>query len=108
MKRGGKLKAGRRMKAWQKAWRFLKPEFEKRGRTSCEFGFIDHECSHILTPAHSRKRRMMQGNDVFAVALACTRIHDFLDLKCTHAEMQAFVEEAINLAGGLILPDLDL
>src|SRR5688572_14062426 len=68
-------KVGRRTKSWRYAWRFLKPELEKRGRVTCEFGFIPHECGGFLTPAHSKKRRMMKGDDVFAIGLACVNVH---------------------------------
>jgi hypothetical protein len=98
-------RVGRRTKDWRKAWRFLKVEFERRGRTSCEFEFIPHECWGPLDPAHSKKRRNMKGNDIYACAIACRYIHNFLDLMCTHEEMELFVMRAIELAGGLILPE---
>lgn len=98
-------KVGRRTKDWRKVWAFLKPEFEKRGRTYCEFGFIPHECQGPLDPCHAHKRRKMEGDDIFRVALGCRWvIHEFLDLYCTHEQMEMFVNHAIELAGGLILP----
>lgn len=120
LKRGGKLnrkpmkrsrrpvnKIGRRTRDWRKAWRFLKPEFEKRGRTGCEFGFIPHECRGPIDPCHSKKRNKMQGDDIYRVALGCRWvIHEFLDLVCTHEQMELFVNEAIERAGGLILPEV--
>lgn len=112
MKRGGKLKrsrrpinkSGRRTANWLAAWRFLKPELEKRGRTGCEFGFIPHECWGPLDPAHSKKRSKMKGNDIYMVAIACRLIHNFMDYECTHEQMETFVLQAIDLAGGPILP----
>lgn len=98
-------KRGRRTKEWESVWRWLKPRLEAASRTRCEFHFIEHVCDGPLDPAHSKKRRKMEGNDIYAVAIACRNVHNFLDYKCTHEEMQAFVEEAINLAGGLILPE---
>ena len=118
MKRGGKLKRspmtrsrrpmkkiGRRTNDWRKAWRFLKPELEKRGRTGCEFNFIPHECWGPLDPAHSKKRNKMRGNDIYMVGIACRYIHNFLDYECTHEQMELFVLHAIDLAGGPILPE---
>jgi hypothetical protein len=99
-------KVGRRIQDWRKAWRFLKAEFEKRGRTGCEFGFIPHECWGPLDPAHSKKRRNMKGNDIYACAIACRYIHNFLDLQCTHEQMELFVLHAIDLAGGPIIPEV--
>lgn len=98
-------KIGRRTKDWRRAWRFLKPEFEKRGRTRCEFKFIPHECWGPLDPAHSKKRNKMKGNDIYTVAIGCRYIHNFLDYECDHEQMELFVLHAIDLAGGLILPD---
>lgn len=98
-------KVGRRTKDWRRAWRFLKAEFEKRGRTHCEFGFIPHECFGPIDPCHSKKRRNMEGDDIYRVALGCRAVHNFLDLTCTHEEMELLVNRAIELAGGLILPE---
>jgi hypothetical protein len=98
-------KIGRRTKDWRAAWRFLKPELEKRGRTGCEFKFIPHECWGPLDPAHSKKRNKMKGNDIYAVAIACRYIHNFMDYECTHEQMELFVLHAIDLAGGMILPE---
>lgn len=106
MKRSRLKKSGRRTKDWRKAWRFLKPELEKRGRTGCEFKFIPHECWGPLDPCHSKKRRLMKGDDIYAIALGCRAIHNFLDLQCTHEQMELFVTHAIELAGGPILPKL--
>jgi len=105
--RGGcRLKAnGRRTNDWRKAWRFLKPELEARRRIRCEFPFIDHECCAILDPAHSKKRREMQGNDIYVVAIACRNAHSVLDYEMTHSEMEQAVLRAINANGGLILPE---
>ena len=101
-----KLKVvGRRTADWRKVWRFLKPRLEAAGRIYCEFDFIWHLCCGILDPVHSKKRRMMQGNDIYAVAVGCRNIHDHLDMECTHAEMEALVMEAIERHGGLILPE---
>ena len=99
MKRSVPLnKVGRRTKLWRAAWRRLKPELEKRGRTSCEYKFIPHVCFGPLDPAHSKKRRKMVGDDISVVALACRRIHDYLDRECSHEEMEALVLKAIDLA----------
>jgi hypothetical protein len=98
-------KVGRRTRDWRSVWRWLKPKLEAAGRTSCEFGFIPHVCWGALDPCHSKKRRLMRGNDIFMVALGCRAIHNFLDLNCTHEQMELFVTEAIGLHGGPILPE---
>ena len=98
-------KRGARTKAWEKAWSFLKPRLESAGRTRCEFGFIAHHCGGILTPAHSKKRREMQGADIYHVSLACLNVHRILDEQMTHGEMESAVMRGIENHGGLILPD---
>jgi hypothetical protein len=110
MKRGNRPinKAGRRTNDWRKAWRFLKPELEKRGRTGCEFNFIPHVCWGPLDPAHSKKRNKMKSNDIYMIAMACRMIHNFMDYECTHEQMELFVLHAIDLAGGPILPEQKL
>lgn len=106
LRRRGKLRAnGRRTNDWRKVWRFLKAEFEKRGRTRCEFGFIPHECYGRLDPCHSKKRRLMGGNDIYTVALGCQNVHRILDEVFSHAEMETAVLRAIEANGGLITPE---
>lgn len=99
-----RLGPGKKSKAWTSVWRWLKAEFEKRGRTKCEFHFIAHKCSETLTPAHSKKRRMIQGDEIYHVAIACMTVHQILDETMSHADMEAAVIRAINENGGLILP----
>ena len=40
----------------------------------------------------------MIGDDLSTVALACRRIHDYLDRQCSHEEMEALVMRAIDRA----------
>jgi hypothetical protein len=98
-------KAGRRTNDWLRVWRWLKPRLEAAGRTRCEFSFIPHTCEGFLTPAHSKKRRLMEGPDIYHVALACLKIHRQLDERMSHEEMESAVMRAIELHGGLILPE---
>ena len=109
---GGRLRrasrlnvVGRRTADWRKVWRFLKPRLEASGRIYCEFEFIAHECCGILDPAHSKKRRFMQGDDIYTVAISCRNAHRILDEEFSHEEMEKAVLRAINNHGGLILPE---
>src|SRR5690242_18355275 len=86
-----RLGAGPRMKEWRRVWTWLKPKLEAAGRTRCEFDHLPHGCSGILTPAHSRKRREMQGEEIYEVALACTSAHQILDERLTHERMYVCV-----------------
>lgn len=96
---------GRRTEDWRKVWRFLKPRLETAGRTSCEFDFIPHECFGRLDPCHSKKRRMMEGIDIYTLALGCAQVHRILDEVMNHDQMEEAVLMAIGANGGLILPE---
>ena len=98
-------KVGPRTKKWMDVWRWLKPRMEAAGRKRCEFSFIPHDCDGSKTPAHSKKRRNMRGNDIYAVAWACIPVHRILDETYTHEEMEAAVMQAIENNGGMILPE---
>lgn len=111
--RNGINRNGRKTDDWHKVWRWLKPRLERAGRTKCEFWFIPHECWGPLDPAHSKKRRNMQGDDIYAVGMACRRSHDILDgirphpglgRRMTHVEMEQAVLRAIRENGGMIFP----
>ena len=98
------LGAGPRTREWQRVWKWLKPRLEAAGRTHCEFDHLPHVCSGILTPAHSRKRRKMEGDDIYAVAIACTNAHQILDERLDHEAMEVCVLYAIDRAGGMVTP----
>lgn len=107
-------KVGRRTNHWIEVWRFLKPRLKAAGRTGCEFAFLAHECDGPLDPCHSKKRGQMRELDIYAVALGCRRVHEYLDglyaypplgRRMTHEEMESAVMRAIDDAGGLILPE---
>ena len=98
-------KVGPRTRQWMDVWRWLKPRMERAGRKKCEFGFLLHDCDGSRTPAHSKKRRNMRGNDVYMVAWACITAHRILDEEYTHDQMEKAVLKAIKLAGGAILPE---
>jgi hypothetical protein len=93
------------MKEWKRAWAWLRPRLEAAGRTYCEFDFIIHECDGPLDPAHSKKRREMEGDDIYAVAIACRKVHRILDEKYDHEQMEVAVMYAINRHGGMIVPE---
>lgn len=101
---GPRLRAGRRMNEWSKVWRFLKPRLEAAGRTVCEFDFVAHDCWGAIFPCHSKKRRNMEGNDIYLIALGCQQIARYLDEDLDHATMQKTVLKAIQRKGGAILP----
>jgi hypothetical protein len=98
------LKPGPRMREWARVWKWLKPRLEAAGRTRCEFDHLPHVCSGILTPAHSKKRREMEGLEIYEVAIACSNVHQILDERLTHEQMYVCVMYAIERAGGLITP----
>lgn len=106
--KGRKIGAGPRMREWARAWAWLKPRLEAAGRTRCEFDHLPHQCSGILTPAHSKKRREMEGDDIYAIAIACTSAHQILDERLNHEQMEVCVMYAIERAGGMITPAIEV
>lgn len=105
MKRSRINRLGPKTRQWLSVWRWLKPRFEAAGRTHCEFGLIPHQCWGELWPCHSKKRRLWEGDDIYAVAIGCQQISRHLDEKLSHEQMERAVMAAIELAGGLILPE---
>lgn len=95
---------GRRTREWQSVWAWLRPRLEKAGRHCCEFDFISHECWGAIFPCHSKKRRNMEGDDIYIIALGCQQIARWLDEDLDHATMEQTVLKAIERKGGAILP----
>lgn len=100
-----RLRAGKQTKAWAAVRAWLKPRFEKRGITRCEFGFILHDCwkGNGLSFAHSHKRNDPHFQ-MYAVALACPPAHQILDERFSHDQMAIAVHRAIEARGGIIKP----
>lgn len=98
-------KRGPRADKWLRAWRWLKPRLEAAERVYCEFDFLPHRCWGRLDPCHSKKRRLWEGNDIYAVAIGCQNIHQLLDESFSHERMETEVMKAIERHGGLIAPD---
>lgn len=93
------------VKEWTKARKWLKAEFENRGITRCEFWFIDHKCTNFaLAFAHCKKRRKLLDGEIWPVAVACQTVHEILDLKMSHEEMEIAVHKAIDNHSGVIQP----
>lgn len=68
---------GKRGKAWQAAWREIKPKLERAGITRCEV------CGtgSMLTPAHSLKRRNCTTPELLReVIIACVECHSELEI----------------------------
>jgi len=69
------LKIGKKGKAWVKARKKLKKEFEEKGITSCEI------CgsTYILSFHHRHKRRDNDEHIFENVLLVCERHHDLFE-----------------------------
>lgn len=101
-------------KNWKQVWAWLKPRLDKAGRNKCEFvGIVEHVCKGPLDPVHSKKRRKCSELDLYSVAIGCRAVHDLvegikvykpLNRRVRQREMESFVMQAIQRAGGLILP----
>lgn len=75
MKRGGSLKAGKKVKAWNSIRVVLKKEFAARGIVSCELRFEGCMGDDGLGFMHHLKRRHLKPEDMRTVLLACHKCH---------------------------------
>ncbi len=93
MKRGGRLKAGKKTNIWAKVRAELKIEFEAQGITTCELRFKECWIDNGLGFAHAQKRRFIKPDDK-TVILACNHCHDSLEVM-PHASMERIVLSTI-------------
>ena len=78
------------------AKKYLKNKFLEMGVTSCELHW-PHHCWHTegLSWAHSKKRRFIQGDEIYEVALLCPIAHDLAE-NLPHKEMYKLICEIIQ------------
>lgn len=71
----------KRGKAWDSAWRQLKPQFERAGITFCEVGYSGCTRFSFLTPCHSLKRRNCTTPELLReIIIACQSCHAKLEI----------------------------
>lgn len=87
------IKAGKKTKAWNKARKELKVEFEKLGITTCEIRFTHCWFNNALSFAHTRKRRNVR--DLKRVVLACVPCHSIIEA-WPEEKMEEFLEKIIE------------
>jgi len=103
LRRGGRIKPGKRMKKWNQVSQTVRSELDRRGINYCEFaGYIEHDCNGFLAPVHARKRsggRITLDDDEQwkKCALGCQNIGQKLDDRryFSSEQMERVVEEAI-------------
>lgn len=95
LKKGGKLKPGKRMKKWAKVRKSLKVEFEAVGITACELGLEGCTGNDGLGFAHALKRRNIKEIESAPVLLLCNSCHWQIE-KLGEAEMNRRVMERIG------------
>lgn len=96
MKRGGKLKAGKRTKKRIAMNARLKKMAEAKGIHQCEVRLDGCLKTWALTWAHSKKSRFIVTDDEWMeAALACVHCHDKIEAM-PHDQMYKIVTEAIN------------
>jgi hypothetical protein len=85
---------GKRTEAWEKARAVLKGRFEAAGIITCELRFQGCWYDNGLGFAHTKKRRHLEGGDLYRVVLACNHCHDLVEL-LPEREMTAILERRI-------------
>lgn len=97
LKRGKRLSAGKKVKAWNAERRRLKIEHERMGIKTCELrGVIEHQCTYdnFLRYAHDAKRRKLSAEDLKIAILICNNVHDLLE-RMPPDEMKRIVNDTI-------------
>jgi hypothetical protein len=104
--RNGLNVSGRRTKTWASVRAWLIPRLDKAGRVGCELrSVLPHgDCWGPIDLAHSKRRRKMEGDDIYLCIRVCRKAHEMLDLKHTHEETERIVMKVIKQKGGPILP----
>ena len=96
LRRGGKLRAGKRTNEWIAVRRRLKVQYEAAGITRCELNYDGCKRDTWLSFAHGKKRRHLQGDELETlVCLACTHCHEIIE-RLPEAEMCQIVKDVIQ------------
>ena len=87
---------GPKTAAWMEAREHLKHRFEEMQVTTCELHW-PHHCwrNNGLSFAHSKKRRFIEGDEIYEVALLCPIAHDMVE-RLSHREMYNVIREIIK------------
>lgn len=100
MKRGGRLKAGKKTKQWESVRAKLKKRFAAAGITTCELHKVGRVLPHLCTYdnylgfAHNAKRRKLTEDDLYHVILICNNAHNIIEVWPAE-EMRRIVDGAI-------------
>jgi hypothetical protein len=80
VKKPKRLKAkGKKVEAWEEALAELKVRFEQAGITTCEVRYEGCWRNNALSFAHSKKRRKVEGGELYECILACVPCHNRLE-----------------------------
>lgn len=71
--------AGPKTREWESIRRKLKPRFEAAGITKCEFRFDGCWRGNFLSFVHYDKRRYLNTEQLWIVALGCVPCHQILE-----------------------------
>jgi hypothetical protein len=109
LERGKPLKRGKRMnkigpktQTWIDVRKDIKQRFEWAGITACEARLLGCWFNDGLGFAHCKKRRKIEGDELWHVVLLCNHCHDIWE-KLPHAEMHNKIHAIIDRRG-LIAP----
>lgn len=80
LRRGGRLKAGKKTKEWDQVRAWLKVQFAKKGIQTCQLKFAGCWFDNALSFCHPAKRRNLAEGELYVAALGCTPCHDQLEV----------------------------
>lgn len=89
------IKLGKKTKAWDKARKELKIEFEQKGITTCELRFDGCWVSNWLSFAHIDKRNNLAPDELYSVVLACVPCHQVVE-RWPRLKMREYLENIIK------------
>lgn len=95
LKGGGVLKAGKKVKDWNRCRRKIKKDFIAMGIQYCELRFENCTGDDYLGFAHAKKRRHLGPDELSVVILACANCHNVIE-RLPESEMETVVMKVIS------------
>ncbi len=85
---------GKKVQAWDRARLTLKRKFAAAGIITCELRYAGCWFDNALSMAHSKKRRHIEGDEIYEVALLCVPCHQVAE-RLPESEMTDLIRKII-------------
>lgn len=90
------IKASKKTEEWKNVRKDILDRMTLAGITECELGIVDNCTPNMfLALAHSKPRRLISGDEIYEVVLACTACHEFIDNRISKEDCYNIVRNAI-------------